>query len=246
VWWDPAQFELNRQGITGSRLTEFLKKDETGVRSEEGIRVHQEWQERRASVRNAAGEPKWAVATATAYAADIVGSTDAVPALEEQALPEVQVEFMKIDYARTHGKRFGTLVHSVLSVVPLDNDLKAVDEVARLQGRILGATDEEVLAATETVIKVLRHPLMQRAAAAVLKGSCRREVPIAIQLEDGVIVEGVIDLAFQEEGVWTVIDYKTDFEIKGRLEEYKKQVGLYALAVSRATGQDVKAVLLRL
>ena len=247
VWWDPAQFELNRQGITGSRLTEFLKKDETGVRSEEGIRVHQEWQNQRARVRDAAGQPKWAVATATAYAADIVRSSGEIPPSEEQGLlPEVQVEFMQIDYARAHGKRFGTLVHSVLSVVPLAADLNGVEEVAKLQGRILGARDEEVKAATETVSKVLRHPLMQRAAAAVLKGSCRREVPIAIQLEDGVIVEGVIDLAFQDEGVWTVIDYKTDFEIKGRLEEYKKQVGLYALAVSRATGQEVRAVLLRL
>jgi ATP-dependent exoDNAse (exonuclease V) beta subunit len=247
VWWDPAHLELNKQGVTGSRLTEFLKKDETGVRSEEGIRVHQEWQTQRASVRDAAGKPRWAVVTATAYATDIVRSAGEIPAPEERTLlPEVQVEFMQIDYARAHGKRFGTLVHSVLSVVSLGADLNGVEEVAKLQGRILGATDEEVKAATATVSKILGHPIMQRAAAAVLKGSCRREVPVALQLEDGVIVEGVIDLAFQEDGAWTVVDYKTDFEIKGRLEEYKNQVGLYALAVSRATGQEVRAMLLRL
>jgi ATP-dependent exoDNAse (exonuclease V) beta subunit len=63
------------------------------------------------------------------------------------------------------------------------------------------------------------------------------------------MVEGVIDLAFQEQrpdSPWTVIDYKTDFEVKGRLEEYQHQVSLYALAISRATGRETRPVLLRL
>jgi ATP-dependent exoDNAse (exonuclease V) beta subunit len=63
------------------------------------------------------------------------------------------------------------------------------------------------------------------------------------------MVEGVVDLAFQEEtpsGSWIVIDYKTDFEVKGRLEEYQSQVSLYAFAISRATGLETQAVLLRL
>jgi ATP-dependent exoDNAse (exonuclease V) beta subunit len=63
------------------------------------------------------------------------------------------------------------------------------------------------------------------------------------------MVEGRVDLAFQHEetdGTWIVVDYKTDFEIKGRLEECRNQVGLYASAISHATGQEVRAVLLRL
>ena len=43
-----------------------------------------------------------------------------------------------------------------------------------------------------------------------------------------------------------MIDYKTDFEVKGRLEEYQNQVALYALAISRATGLETQGVLLRL
>jgi ATP-dependent exoDNAse (exonuclease V) beta subunit len=90
---------------------------------------------------------------------------------------------------------------------------------------------------------------MRRADAALRNGHCRREVPVALKLDDGVMIEGVIDLAFQEqtpESPWMVIDYKTDFEVKGRLEEYQKQVSLYALAISRATGLPTQAVLLRL
>jgi ATP-dependent exoDNAse (exonuclease V) beta subunit len=59
----------------------------------------------------------------------------------------------------------------------------------------------------------------------------------------------VVDLAFRDEDegiVWTVIDYKTDFEIAGKLSEYRHQVGLYALAISRASGQKARAVLLRI
>jgi len=251
VWWDPSLFELNKEGAAASRLTEFLKEDEKKIRSTDGIRLHEKWQERRANVREVAGKPEWKVVTATAHAAAMI-QAEGVPRLES-AIPsspsEVTVESIKIDFTRPHGKRFGTLVHAVLSAVSLDSNRAGIEGVARVQGRIFGATDEEVEAATETVARALRHPLMKRAAAAAKNLTCRREVPIAVQLEDCVIVEGVVDLAFQEEamgGPWIVIDYKTDFEVKGRLEEYQKQVALYALAIARATGLETRPVLFRL
>ena len=54
---------------TRSRLTDFLKEDDNKVRSEEGIRVHEEWQRQRASVREVAGKPEWTVVTATSHVA---------------------------------------------------------------------------------------------------------------------------------------------------------------------------------
>ena len=59
------------------------------------------------------------------------------------------------------------------------------------------------------------------------------------------VVEGVVDLAYEEKNGWTVIDYKTDFEIHGRVDEYTRQVWLYALAISRATDKKSRPVLLR-
>lgn len=59
----------------------------------------------------------------------------------------------------------------------------------------------------------------------------------------------MVDLAFQEEtpdGPWTIIDYKTDFELKGRLEEYRKQVKLVDLAISLSTGREAQGILLRI
>ncbi|MFN2511698.1 MAG: UvrD-helicase domain-containing protein [Pyrinomonadaceae bacterium] len=236
VWWDPAVLKPVSQANTRSRLTDFLKEDDKKVRSEEGIRVHAEWQTQRANVREVAGKPQWTVMTATSHVAMPEGS-------------KVAVESIEIDFSRPHGKRFGILVHSVLSVVPLNSDHEAIADVARVQGRVLGATEDEAAAAVETVHRALRHPLMQRAAAAADVGQLRREVPVGLKLEDGVMVEGVIDLAFQEQkpgSPWTVIDFKTDFEVKGRLEEYQNQVSLYALAISRATGLETRPVLLRL
>ena len=84
------------------------------------------------------------------------------------------------------------------------------------------------------------HPLLQRAVAA---SKLRREVPVTLN-DDG-IVEGVADLAFEEDGRWIVIDFKTDAEIGGRMEMYKRQVGLYARAIAEATGQPSKGVLVR-
>jgi hypothetical protein len=56
-------------------------------------------------------------------------------------------------------------------------------------------------------------------------------------------------LAFTDESdleSWIVVDFKTDFEIAGKLEEYRNQVGLYARAIGRATGLRTRGILLRL
>jgi ATP-dependent exoDNAse (exonuclease V) beta subunit len=241
VWWDPGVLQRETQGRAASRLTDFLKEDELKIKSQEGIRVHEAWQRERADLRVAAAETDRKVITATGYALGLNGSEPI------SGDPEVVVESLDIDFARPHGKRFGTLVHAVMAVVSLAAGHDVVAEAARLQGRILGGSEEEITAATKTVLGVLRHPLIRQAALAEAKGLCRRETSVALKLADGLVVEGVVDLAFQDaQGAWTVIDYKTDFEVSGRLEEYKKQVGLYAQAIRHATGNPAGAVLLRL
>jgi ATP-dependent exoDNAse (exonuclease V) beta subunit len=63
--------------------------------------------------------------------------------------------------------------------------------------------------------------------------------------DDGALLEGVLDLAFEEADGWTVVDFKTDAEIDGAAARYRRQVALYASVVARATGKDAKAVLMR-
>ena len=247
VWWDPSLLELGKQEDVGSRLNKLIAADDEGKRSKAGIESHLEWQETRMRVRETAGAPTLKVVTATEHAIVIAASEPT--GRRELAMPEVTIESVGIDFSRPHGKRFGTLVHAVLSVVDLNADASGVQAVADLQGRLLGATSEEIAGAAETVSRALAHPLMRRAAAASVSGRLRRETPIAVRLEDGTLVEGKVDLAFRDEsapGAWTVVDFKTDFEIEGRLDEYREQLALYALAISRATSLGVKGVLLRM
>ena len=96
------------------------------------------------------------------------------------------------------------------------------------------------------VAAALAAPLMMRARAAWADGRCRREAPIAWVEADGVLVEGVLDLAFEDEDAWTIIDFKTRVETERDLAQYHRQVGLYAAAVAKATGRDARGYLMLL
>jgi ATP-dependent helicase/nuclease subunit A len=103
------------------------------------------------------------------------------------------------DFDRPGGRRFGALVHALLASVDLDAGADAIQASATVNGRILGATEEEIQAAIAIVGVALAHPILRRAAASTGKGGLRRETPVALKLNDGSLVEGVVDLAFREE-----------------------------------------------
>ena len=87
---------------------------------------------------------------------------------------------------------------------------------------------------------------MARARAASARGVCRREAPVTLLMPDGWLVEGVVDLAFEEGGRWIVVDYKTDWELAGADEaRYRRQVALYASAIAQATGLPAEGILVR-
>jgi ATP-dependent exoDNAse (exonuclease V) beta subunit len=214
----------------GLRQQKLLSADESGVRSEAGVRVHEAWQGERARVREVGATPSVRVVTAIEHAAAVGGDV------------EVTMETVGAAGARPHGKRFGTLVHAVLAAVDLASPRPEVAAVAAIEGRLLGASPDEVDAAVAAVTAALAHPILRRAAAAK---RLRRETPLAIMLDDGTLVEGVVDAAFEDADGWTVVDFKTDVEVEGRLEEYRRQVGLYARAIEKATRRRAKSVLLR-
>jgi ATP-dependent exoDNAse (exonuclease V) beta subunit len=137
-------------------------------------------------------------------------------------------------------------VHATLSRVALDADPSEVARAAAFFGRTLGASDDEIVAATEAAVRALASPVIKSAAAAL---ELRREAPLAVMLDDGALVEGIADLAFTEENGgqhgWVVADFKTDVEIAGRLDEYRTQIALYVRAIQRATGLNARGVILR-
>ena len=167
------------------------------------------------------------------------------------SLPEEHAEVATIVVNRAApdrpaGPAFGLLVHAVLADVPLDATAGIVASVARAQGRALGAAADDIDAAIDVAQRVLNHDLTARARAADARGACRRETPVTYRMTDGTLVEGVLDLAFEEQGAWTVVDYKTDRELAVAGEDrYRRQIALYAASVARATGKRASGVLVR-
>jgi len=237
VWFDPNCLRLGAEETTGLLQTRLLESDEKGGQSDAGIRAYNEWRSKRLEARTTGSEPSVSISTATELSAGLIAA----------GASQVVVESVATGPRRVHGKRFGTLVHAMLSLVDLDAGHEKISKAADLQRRLIGATDEEAMYAVEVVKGALSHPLLQRALEAQRAGHCRREAPVSLVRDDGLIVEGIVDLAYYEieSDCWTVLDFKTDIELEGRLEEYRNQVALYADAIRLATGSSSRGVLLR-
>jgi ATP-dependent exoDNAse (exonuclease V) beta subunit len=236
VWWDPALLDLDRSETLGLRQSKLLQADEGNARASAGEEAHAAWRDRGAAMRERAARPSIVARPVTALAAE--------RSVGEGGVRMETAASAARGAARPGGARFGALVHAALAAI--DGELSAVAAAVRSQARILGATEEEVAAAIESVGAALAHDLLVRARAA---HEMRREVPVAHVLADGTIAEGVVDLAFREigadgAGAWTVVDFKTDREMEGRRAIYEAQVRLYAEAISAATGERTEGVLL--
>jgi ATP-dependent exoDNAse (exonuclease V) beta subunit len=74
----------------------------------------------------------------------------------------------------------------------------------------------------------------------------RKEVPVLWRLEpEAIMVEGVIDLVYQHQNVWHVVDYKTDEDPDSEgIAAYSRQVTIYVRALGEALGGDCQGHIL--
>ena len=85
----------------------------------------------------------------------------------------------------------------------------------------------------------------RRVANAMNNGSVRREQPFVFEYE-GQLIQGIIDLYFEEDGELVLVDYKTDRVMKGEAGEkelvkrYAIQLDYYEKALTQLTGKNVK------
>jgi ATP-dependent exoDNAse (exonuclease V) beta subunit len=136
------------------------------------------------------------------------------------------------------GRSFGKLVHAVLERAPLGATRSELEAPAAAYARRFHVRDREIEWAVDAAAAALSHPLLMEASRAE---RCHREYPVLVRLDGNTVVEGQVDLAFFDGVKWTVADFKT-----GPADEvrYRRQLSLYASAMSRATGLPVRAVLL--
>jgi ATP-dependent exoDNAse (exonuclease V) beta subunit len=234
VWWDPRVLELGKAPSFSLRQEHLLKEVDTNV-VEQDVRSYTSWSDQHRKTLETGRRPTLNVLTASERARG-------EPKFEvgDVSLVEISVG------PRPFGPRFGSLVHVVLATCPLDGTVEQIRSSAQLHGRILGALAEEIEAAATTVVAALRHPLMERARNAAACAACYREIPVTLREDDGSLVEGLADLAFRENGKWIVVDFKTDQELGGAMERYRRQVAIYATAISKATSSSSDAFLFRL
>jgi ATP-dependent exoDNAse (exonuclease V) beta subunit len=234
VWWDVRLLDIEREPAFGVRREDLLRKDAPVGAVEEDLERYRQWAREKPADRERAAIPRHAMQTVTERAERMVDEPVEVPILE---VPR--------EADRPSGSRFGEIVHAALSQVPLSADWVTIEAAAGLSARLFGATDHEAKAAARAVLAALEHPLMVRARQADTRGECRRETPLSLVMDDGTLMEGIVDLAFRDENGWTVVDFKTDRVIIRARPIYSRQVSLYAQAITRATGEPCVAVLLK-
>lgn len=227
VWWDPSKLTLNVEGGLG-----FHQKEILAVDGGASLAAYREWQSARLKVIEAGSRPEYQIFVASLAA-------DAPPG------PNAPVEMVTVARSarRVAGRRFGILVHNVMRDVPLRADRAAIQRLVDWNARVLGSPDAERDAAVAAVEAALEHPLLARARAAE---RCHREYPLVLTLDDGRIVEGVIDLAFVENEQWVIVDFKTDADASERRAQYERQLRWYAFALAELTGLIARAHLLEI
>jgi ATP-dependent helicase/nuclease subunit A len=258
VWWDPHTLELEPPPHHGLRRDDLIDKTVDPAIVESDRLAHLAWQEDRAAAIARASAPGLRVTTVTERAMTAGGAarTDRDGPVASGARPgagsatsldeaAARVTIERIGASGTseaaRGVRFGALVHAVLATVALDANPSAVLTTSVLQARILGASEEEVEAAVKAVGAVLAHPLLDRARRAHL---VRRETPVTFVDDDGVVVDGKVDLAFEEADGWTVVDFKTSREMEPDAALQRRQLALYARGIAQATGTPARGIVL--
>jgi ATP-dependent exoDNAse (exonuclease V) beta subunit len=241
VWWSPDALALGAKPSFGLQRDDLIVRDVAPAVVRHGLAAYEAWRDGRADALRMAGQPSVDLVTATAWAREAADPGDQ----GDQGDPDVTIETVAPRDPRPGGARFGTLVHALVADVPFAGDDETIDRVADAHGRILGATADEIAAATDAVRRVRAHPVLRDAARAAEAGQCYRETPVTWRLPDGRLVEGTVDLAYLSGERVVVVDFKTDRELDGALDRYRRQMQIYAAAVGAALGRPARGVLMR-
>ncbi len=234
VWWDPSVLPEGQRVVHGLENHELLMaKGEAAQRSEA---QHEAWATAREELLERGELPGLQVTSPRDLAEEAVaGDRDGV------GVDVLPMEQTAADRRRPPGRRFGALVHAVLEEIPLEADLPLIALHVGARAREIGATGAEIDAAIDATRAALAHPWLRRAAAA---DELRREDPLLLALDDGTLVEGVLDLAFRDADGWTVVEFKTSLPTEDDRTRADEQVGWYVRAVAEATGLTTRGVVL--
>ena len=137
------------------------------------------------------------------------------------------------------GKKFGDLAHKFLSQLKFQEEEfdSLIDKMLR-KDEIIGKLEEKYADELKRIVERFRKTEIFQQLKSLPEESIKREENFFIEF-DGVIIEGTIDLMYEFNERWNLLDYKTDVvdkdQLNKKLEHYKPQLLLYAKAIKDIT-----------
>ena len=158
----------------------------------------------------------------------------------------------------------GTIVHLVMEVL----DLNRINTINEIKEQIEDLIKREIISEKQSLVinpfKIYKFFKSEIGKRALSSHFIKREQSIysqikmndiylnnediqnnrAIYEEESLMLRGIIDLYFEEDDEIVIVDYKTDYITEENKQEvidrYKKQLDLYAEALTKLTGKKVK------
>lgn len=172
--------------------------------------------------------------------------------------------FMRTEQVQENrGALRGSAVHKIMEEVDFIRSSQSEDRMADICAQIEHMLSQQritqemkELADVRMIGKFLESPLAARMAVAQQKGELYKEQPFVMGIpasaiyEEGsdqlVLIQGIVDVYWPEDGQLVILDYKTDAVTKETqlTERYRMQLDLYAQALHKATGKKIKEKLI--
>lgn len=189
------------------------------------------------------------MAEETAEAGRVIGTEP-----EQHYVPS----FMEGIQEENAGARRGTAMHRILECYDFEQEPDAMKgQLAQMQQSGLVKQELLELVNQKALRAFLESPLAKRMQKAAAEGKLYREKPFVMgepakevledsKSEEMVLIQGIIDVFFEEDNEMVLLDYKTDRVKTGTelAERYRAQIELYQKAIERAAGKRVKERLL--
>ena len=183
------------------------------------------------------------------------GPADELPAVKRER-GENAPEETSGSKERLSGAERGTVYHKImehLSIAKLTGEASAAAEIARMKDEGLLSGDEAAAVSPAEITAFFGTALGERARRADAEGRLFREQPFILGVplsetdpahegsRERILIQGIIDLYFEEDGKLVLADYKTDRVAKAEdlIPRYRTQLHYYRKALEQATGMTV-------
>lgn len=135
-----------------------------------------------------------------------------------------------------------SMTDSIEQIEECINKMLVDEKINSVQAECVNAKD---------IFEFTQSPIGQRIKKADLAQKVKREQPFVFGInqpdsDETLLVQGIIDLYFEEDGKYIIVDYKTDRVSKNKngentlIKRYAVQLDYYAKALKQITGKDVE------